>query len=430
MIELLNIFSFSLFLTLFFYSPFFKKNISNKNNFFDNYDLKNLSFLILINLLLILKLLNLNVTQITNIFYSIIFVFIIYFLTNFKKFVFEKNIYFYFFINLMVLFILSIQISNNLILYWDAQKLWLPKAIVLYNDGSISDLKNTFYSHYSFLGSLTWAFFWKISNFEHEYYGRIFYLALYCFGLFNFLSLIKLDRNLKTISFLLLVMITYDYWHFRGTQEILIFSFLLILSKYLFNLILENKSSKFNLIIIILFLNLIIWTKNEGILLTLIISFIILIFFKENLRFKLIFLSVTIFLIFLRFAIFKFYGLDLDLSQDFDFSNIITIFMNNFKTANIYIILKYVVYSTVKFPHIILSLFFALMIIFDRKLFKKIIFLYVYLFLSIFLIFFIYLSSPQKLEFMVSTGSLRLLFEFSAPYLLFILFFFRERIKI
>ena len=177
-------------------------------------------------------------------------------------------------------------------------------------------------------------------------------------------------------------------------------------------------------------MNLIIWTKNEGILLSLIISFIILIFLKENFRFKLIFLSVPISLIFLRFAIFKFYGLDLDLSQDFDFSNIITIFMNNFKTANIYIILKYVVYSTVKFPHIILSLFFALLIIFDRKLFKKIIFLYVYLFLSIFLIFFIYLSSPQKLEFMVSTGSLRLLFEFSAPYLLFILFFFREKIKI
>ena len=145
MIELLNIFSFSLFLTLFFYLLFFKKNISNKNNFFDNYDLKVLSFLILINLLLILKLLNLNVTQITNIFYSIIFVFIIYFLTNFKKFVFEKNIYFYFFINLIVLFILSIQISNNLILYWDAQKLWLPKAIVLYNDGSIST--KTLFTH-------------------------------------------------------------------------------------------------------------------------------------------------------------------------------------------------------------------------------------------------------------------------------------------
>ena len=347
MTELINIFSFSLFLSLFFYSPFFKKNIKHKSNFLESNDLKVISFLILINFLLILKLLNLNITQITNIFYSIFFLFVIYFLTNFKKFIFEKNIYFYFFVNFIVLFILSIQLSNNLTLYWDAQKLWLPKTIVLYNNGSISDLQNTFYSHYSFLGSLSWAFFWKISNFEYEYFGRMFFIALYCFALFNFLSLIKLDRYLKTISFLLLVIITYDYWHFRGTQEILIFSFLLILSKYLFNLILENKSSKFNLIIIFLFLNLIIWTKNEGILLSLIISFIILIFFKENLRFKLIFLSVPIFLIFLRFAIFKFYGLDLDLSQDFDFSNIITIFMNNFKTANIYIILKYVVYSTV-----------------------------------------------------------------------------------
>ncbi len=430
MIELLNIFSFSLFLSLFFYLPFFKKNISNKNIFLDNNDLKVISFLILINLLLILKLLNFNISQITNIFYSIFFIFVIYFLTNFKKFIFEKNIYFYFIVNLLVLFILSIQVSNNLTLYWDAQKFWLPKAIVLYNNGSISDLQNSFYSHYSFLGSLSWAFFWKISGFEYEYFGRMFFLALYCFGLLNFLSLINLDRNLKTISFLLLVIITYDYWHFRGTQEILIFSFLLILSKYLFNLILENKSSKFNLSVILLLLNLIIWTKNEGILLSLIISFIILIFLKENIRFKLIFFSLIIFLIFLRFAIFKLYGLDLDLSQDFDFPNIITIFINNFKTTNIYIISKYVFYSTVKFPHIILSLFFALLIMFDRKLFKKIIFLYVYLFLSIFLIFFIYLSSPQKLEFMVSTGSLRLLFEFSAPYLLFILFFFREKIKI
>ena len=42
---------------------------------------------------------------------------------------------------------------------------------------------------------------------------------------------------------------------------------------------------------------------------------------KENVRFKLIFLSIPIFLIFLRFSIFKLYGLELDLSQDFDFSN-------------------------------------------------------------------------------------------------------------
>ena len=58
MTELINIFSFSLFLSLFFYSPFFKKNIKHKSNFLESNDLKVISFLILINFLLILKLLN------------------------------------------------------------------------------------------------------------------------------------------------------------------------------------------------------------------------------------------------------------------------------------------------------------------------------------------------------------------------------------
>mgnify|MGYP001190074574 CR=1 FL=1 len=52
-----------------------------------------------------------------------------------------------------------------------------------------------------------------------------------------------------------------------------------------------------------------------------------------------------------------------------------------------------------------------------------------YFILTVVLIFLIYLSSTN-IEFMVSTGSLRLMFEFSAPYLLFILVFFKERFKI
>ena len=80
----------------------------------------------------------------------------------------------------------SLDLSNNLTLYWDGQKLWLPKAIIFYNNGYVSDLSATAYSHYSFLGSLLWAFFWKVSSFEYEYFGRIFFLAIYCFALFNF----------------------------------------------------------------------------------------------------------------------------------------------------------------------------------------------------------------------------------------------------
>ena len=51
------------------------------------------------------------------------------------------------------------------------------------------------------------------------------------------------------------------------------------------------------------------------------------------------------------------------------------------------------------------------------------------IFLSIFLIFFIYLSSPHDLDFMVSTGSMRLMLEFSAPNLLLYLYFLRTNLK-
>ena len=431
MTELTNILSYTIILSLLFFMPFFKKKfLISKKIFMDEYDLPVLNILFLTNLFLIFSIFNFTISQVTSIFYSIIFIFIIYFFSNFKKLLFPKNIIYFFIFYSIILLIFSIDISKNLFLYWDAQKIWLPKAILFYSDGLIMDLKNTAYSHYSFLGSLLWAFFWKISGSEYEYFGRIFFLAIYLFAILNLLSLLSVNKNIKIILFLILTLITYDYWLFRGTQEILVFSFLLILSKYLFNLFTDNKNERINLLNIFMCLNLIIWTKNEGIVLSLIVLFILIIFFKESIKFKLTLITMLFSMILLRFLIFKFNGLDLALSKDFEFSNILSIFFNNFTIINLALISKYIIFSLFKFPHIVLSMLFALAIVFDKRLFKKFIFLYVYLFLSIFLIFLIYLSSPHDLDFMVSTGSMRLMLEFSAPYLLFILIFFKDKFKI
>jgi len=431
MTELINILSYIILLTFLLFMPFFNlRFLVTKKISLEEYDLPVLNILFLTNLFLIFSIFNFTITQIISVFFSIIFIFLIYFFSNFKKLLFPKNIIYYFIFYSIILFIFSIDLSKNLFLYWDAQKLWLPKAIIFYNDGLIADLKNTTYSHYSFLGSLLWAFFWKISGSEYEYFGRIFFLAIYLFAILNLLSLISVNRNIKIISFLILTLITYDYWLFRGTQEILVFSFLLILSKYLFNLFMEDKNVRINLLNVFLCLNLIIWTKNEGIILSLIILFILIIFFKETIKFKLILITILFSMILLRFLTFKFNGLNLDLSQDFEFSNIVSIFASNFTIINLTLISKYIIFSLFKFPHIILSILFALAIAFDQRLFKKFIFLYVYLFLSIFLIFFIYLSTPHDLDFMVSTGSMRLMLEFSAPNLLFIFIFFKEKFKI
>ena len=154
MIEVLSIFFFIIFLTLYLFIPFSKKaTFSSSKITLNDYDLRSFNIIILLNLVLLFSVLNLTVSQIINIFYSFIFIFVIYLLINFKKLDFPKDIIYYLSIFSIILLILSVDLSSKLYLYWDAQKLWLPKASVFFNDGLISDLKNTPYSHYSFLGT-------------------------------------------------------------------------------------------------------------------------------------------------------------------------------------------------------------------------------------------------------------------------------------
>ena len=75
-------------------------------------------------------------------------------------------------------FILSIDLAYNLTFFWDTQKLWFPITLNFFYDGSIADLKETSNPHYSFLGSLIWAFFWKLSFMNNEYFGRIIYIFI------------------------------------------------------------------------------------------------------------------------------------------------------------------------------------------------------------------------------------------------------------
>ena len=134
-------------------------------------------------------------------------------------------------------------------------------------------------------------------------------------------------------------------------------------------------------------------------------------------------------MVFLRFKIFNYYGINVSLSEDFDFNNLFTIFFSNLNFNNIEIVLKYLAISSLKFPHIALSFICGFIILFDKKLFFKSLFIYVYLILSLSTIIFIYLSSPQNIEFMVSTGLMRIFFEMSSPYLLFILVLFENKIE-
>ena len=98
---------------------------------------------------------------------------------------------------------------------------------------------------------------------NHEYYGRLFYLFLYIFGLFLITKKTVKNKNYDLIILTILIIITYKYRYFSGLQEILIFSNLIFISLIIYDYILEKRFTY--LIIISLILNLILWTKAEGI---------------------------------------------------------------------------------------------------------------------------------------------------------------------
>lgn len=429
MIEIINIFFFSLVFSLLIFYPVlgnFKSNLWGTT--LSANDFKVLNLFLFCNFLIFLSIFEIKLSSIIKIILLtyILFIFFILYKKNF--FYLKLSNYKYYFFVYFVIFIISIDLALSLNLYWDAKKLWLPKALVFYNDLTISDLKNTAYQHYSYFGSLIWAFFWKVSNMSQEYFGRIFYIVIFILSLFIYSKLFSPTPKKQIVILLFLVLIIYDYWHLRGTQEILNFSFLLICSVYLYEMIFNKKNNNFNLFIIILGINILIWTKNEGTIIGLLILANIIFFLNRNINTKLVLIFAFCLLVVLRFQVYKYFGVETSLSKDFDFKNIIEILFNNFSFENIRIVLKYLIISFLKFPHILLSLIFAVLIMFDKNLFKKSLFLYFYLITSILVFVTIYLASPNNIEFMLSTGFFRIIFEISAPYMLFVLVFLKKKL--
>ena len=103
---------------------------------------------------------------------------------NYKTlFFFDKKNLFY----LILLFITSstifLEVANNLVIGWDAQKFWIYKMLNFYSGNSITNLANLPNAWYPYLGSLSWSFFWKVSFLQHEYSGRLFYVFISLEGL-------------------------------------------------------------------------------------------------------------------------------------------------------------------------------------------------------------------------------------------------------
>lgn len=304
MIELINIFTcLIVFLCLSFFP--IRINIVKKNkalvydNLFDN-----LSLNLTLNLLFIFFISFLNISFLIYFVFLIFLIIsfnVIWFLNNKKYYTNVKNKNFIFFI--LINIIIFIFLARDPTLSWDGLENWYYKAQNFYYGFNFFDLKDIKgHSYYPHFGSMMWGFFWKNTFIQYEYFGRFIFAFIYLLSIFSICELIDKKNSIKYIILSLLILLCFDDFLFKGYQEILLFSFLILLSKNFYFFIQLNK--KKYLLISFIYLNLLPWVKNEGYLFSLIFCSSLIIMIKS---FKNKF-SIIIFVLFsLILIIFKNY---------------------------------------------------------------------------------------------------------------------------
>ena len=232
------------FFIIYFFLSFNLFKVLKKKSLTINFSLpENISFnsIIFLNFILVVSFFNMSLKTIIIAYLLYLILLFINYLYEFKKFTIDINenflIFVVFFISSCVIFI---EVANNLVILWDAEKFWIYKTLNFYNGNSIDNLANLYNPSYPYLGSLVWSFFWKVSFIENEYSGRLFYVFIYLSSILLFVNNLKLTFFYKIVFFSLFIIISYDYTHhshwsiFSGNQEILIFSLLTMAMHFFF----------------------------------------------------------------------------------------------------------------------------------------------------------------------------------------------------
>jgi len=375
----------------------------------------NIIFFIYLSLIVSISGLNIELFFKIYLFFSIIFI-----LINFKKNIIiinKSNL-----LKFLSFFLISISIfffiAQNLKLEWDGH-VWIQKALIFFNNENISNLNQTVHSDYPHLGSFIWAFFWKNSLLEYEFFGRYFNVYLYVISIFLIFNISNIkDFNFKIIFILFLILITFEPYYFAGYQEYLIFSTLVIASRYILLLGLSNfKNTKLIiLIILILFLNC--WFKNEGKAYFLIFTFPLLFMINISNYKKLLLIFLVSSLLVVQYLV------QLYLIQNYNStgSDIIVNFFQNIGEIKLLIIkiFKISIHIVIAFIKHSLWLVILLSFLFNKLISKKIDFYSRYFLicfgLNMLLIFFVYISL-NNIDFFLKVTLDRVIFQTSGFYI-------------
>ncbi len=417
-------FIFSQFFIIYFLSLLNVFALINKNYYLKFFSFsENLTFnlIIFLNFILLVSFFNVGLVFIISSYLIYCAILFLIYLINYKILININRLNtFYFVILFISSSIIFIQIANDLVIGWDAQKFWIYKTLNFFNGNSISNLSNLSNSWYPYLGSLSWSFFWKISLLEHEYSGRLFYVFIYLISLLLITNNLKISIFNKVIFFLLIIILSYDYtihshWSmFSGFQEILIFSLLSMAIHFLYKFANSNyKSENLNLFSILLICNLLVWIKHEGFIISLSLILTLIFFFKFESS-KKIFISVFFFLIlFIRFFIFEFYELNSSDIQHHGFEEIsIENILDKISFSRIPIILKYLFLNIFTNYLMLIGIFILLLFLLTKKKMKKLNYIFFLIIFNLSSFCFIYLiTTSLDLSFLLQSGMDRVIYQ-------------------
>jgi hypothetical protein len=422
MIELIAIFlQFFIFLIIcsFPFNPNTLNGMFNsKVRSFNYIDCHAINIIILINILLITSFFKVHLT---NIFLALLSVSIIFLIKRRKEYLLmvnEKNL-----IKFILFFIITISIfistASAARLEWDGFH-WIQKALVFFNNTDIQNLRYTNMPMYPHLGGYIWAFFWKNSLLEYEYFGRLFYVYFYIISIFTIFSIAKFkSQRLIFLLILSLVFITYEPYLFAGYQEYLIFSTLLIVSRFI-TTINFNKNIEYNKIfLILLIMSSMIWFKDEGIFYFLIFGSLLVLLQKSPFKGKIVPLLIIFLTIYTQYYLQKNVIGIYDFNAEFfgqEFINQISDF--KFIFLKVMAITKHTIIAFIKYPLWIIILFSLLFVkIFSNKESSFLKYCFYAFILNILFIYAVYLNDPLDYEFVLSVTIDRVLFQTSGFYL-------------
>ena len=379
------------------------------------------NIIIQINIILFLSFFNIPLNDILIGYFFYLTVCIFFQFKDFTKIGLINNNFFIYYIFLFIIcFLICLDIAYSLTLDWDAQKFWIPKTLNFYNDNTISSLANAPNPQYPYLGSLLWALLWKISFIPEEYTGRLIYAFLYCLSIASLTEMLKLSNTFKMIFFTILILLSYRYIYFSGSQDILVFCLISFGIKTLHNIINNDKISLHELILLLLICNSLIWTKQEGVVYAFIFVFSLIIFKKKFFHERILFLCLVILLFSARIFIYNFNNFDVSMNSCCWTDLSLSALIEKLDFERTIVILKFFIFSFLKNSLFLLGLAFFIVSFLSNKIFKKDLYIYFFCMMCLCFIFTAYTFTDRDLIWMLKTGLDRLIFAVSPAYVLII----------